>query len=146
MVNVLESRPRSETPESTASSSPDRTGVGDIDALELSLEPSQEMLSVFKLLSDETRLRIIFLLLQNRELNVRSLCERIGQSQPAVSHHLAMLREGSLVSLRREGKHNYYRMLGDRFVNLLDLLLEAVPSQQMRTYLLERLQHECAEA
>ena len=49
----------------------------------------RELAQVFKLLSDETRLRILLYLAQNNELHVTDLCTRLGQSQPAVSHHLA---------------------------------------------------------
>ncbi len=47
-------------------------------------EPAvRELAQVFKLLSDETRLRILFYLAQNGELHVTDLCNRLGQSQPA---------------------------------------------------------------
>lgn len=64
----------------------------------------------FKLLSDETRFRIVLLLGGNAEFNVRTLCQRLDQSQPAVSHHLALLKEAGVVALRRQGKHNFYRL------------------------------------
>ena len=58
---------------------------------EVSEQAIRELAQVFKLLSDETRLRILFYLAlsENRELHVTDLCQRLGQSQPAVSHHLA---------------------------------------------------------
>ncbi|MFO0954482.1 MAG: metalloregulator ArsR/SmtB family transcription factor, partial [Isosphaeraceae bacterium] len=56
---------------------------------EVSEQTVRELAQVFKLLSDETRLRILFYLAQNSELHVTDLCTRLGQSQPAVSHHLA---------------------------------------------------------
>ena len=61
---------------------------------EVSEQAIRELAQVFKLLSDETRLRILFYLAlsENRELHVTDLCQRLGQSQPAVSHHLALLR------------------------------------------------------
>ena len=65
------------------------------------------LVELFKLLADETRLRILFLLQQRNELNVRSLCRLLSQSQPAVSHHLALLRAAGLIKMRRDGKHNF---------------------------------------
>ncbi len=50
---------------------------------------AKELVRWFKLLADETRLKILFLLLEKTELNVRSLCEAMELSQPAVSHHLS---------------------------------------------------------
>ncbi len=66
----------------------------------------RELAQVFKLLSDETRLRILFYLAlsPNGELHVTDLCQRLGQSQPAVSHHLALLRVSGLIESRREGQ------------------------------------------
>jgi ArsR family transcriptional regulator len=75
---------------------------------EVSEQAIRELAQVFKLLSDETRLRILFYLAQNNELHVTDLCQRLGQSQPAVSHHLALLRHGRLIEPRRSGKHNFY--------------------------------------
>ncbi len=56
---------------------------------------------LFKLLSDETRLRILCYLTQCDELHVRALCELLHESQPAVSHHLALLRMAGLIGRRR---------------------------------------------
>lgn len=76
--------------------------------------PTEEALGTyvrfFKLLSDETRFRIVLLLGGGREANVRTLCKRLDQSQPAVSHHLALLKDAGVVSLRRQGKHHFYRL------------------------------------
>jgi ArsR family transcriptional regulator, arsenate/arsenite/antimonite-responsive transcriptional repressor len=65
---------------------------------------------VFKLLADKSRLKILLALAQDGELHVSALCDLLGQSQPAVSHHLTLLRMRNLVGYRRDGKHNYYRV------------------------------------
>ena len=88
---------------------------------------SKELVRLFKLLADETRLRILFFLLENTELHVRALCDLLGQSQPAVSHHLALLRTDGLIECRREGKHNYYRVLPERFRQLRDMMFQTMP-------------------
>ncbi len=85
----------------------------------------RDLAQVFKLLSDETRLRILLYLAQNRELHVTDLCNRLGQSQPAVSHHLALLRVSGLIEARREGKHNFYSVRADHFGELLTTLFSA---------------------
>jgi DNA-binding transcriptional ArsR family regulator len=88
----------------------------------------RELAQVFKLLSDETRLRILLYLAQNNELHVTDLCGRLGQSQPAVSHHLALLRVSGLIESRREGKHNFYSVRSDHFGELLVDLFSATGS------------------
>jgi DNA-binding transcriptional ArsR family regulator len=47
-------------------------------------------------------------MLAEGEKHVGGLCEELNQSQPAVSHHLALLRHGSIIAPRRQGKNNYY--------------------------------------
>lgn len=63
---------------------------------------------LLKQVSDPTRLQVL-MLLSEKERNVSELCTDLGtQSQPAVSHHLALLRHGRLIEPRRDGKHNFY--------------------------------------
>jgi len=92
-------------------------------------EVAKSLVELFKLLSDETRLRILFLLQQRHELNVRTLCQMLRQSQPAVSHHLALLRVAGLIEMRRDGKHNFYRLLPKRFEEFLRMIFEVVPGE-----------------
>jgi len=61
-------------------------------------------------LSDENRVYILSLLADHGELSVTALGERLGQSQPAVSHHLTQLRAAGLIDFRRDGKFNYYHL------------------------------------
>ena len=66
------------------------------------------MADLLKQVSDPTRLQVL-MLLSEKERNVSELCTDLGtQSQPAVSHHLALLRHGRLIEPRRSGKHNFY--------------------------------------
>ena len=68
---------------------------------------------LLKQVSDPTRLHIM-LLLAKGECNVTTICSELGgQSQPAVSHHLALLRHGRLISPRRDGKNNLYSLTAD---------------------------------
>jgi DNA-binding transcriptional ArsR family regulator len=75
--------------------------------------------NLFRLLADQTRLRILTMLSERDEMCVRELWERLGQSQPAVSHHLGLLRAGGVVDTRHEGKHIYYRINPPRFEEVL---------------------------
>jgi ArsR family transcriptional regulator len=102
------------------------------DMPELAEATVRDFVSIFKLLSDETRLRILFYLTQRDELHVRALCSLLGQSQPAVSHHLALLRVAGLIEPRRSGKHNFYHLLPHRFQELLDTLFASIPEQDRR--------------
>ncbi|MHB1380892.1 MAG: ArsR/SmtB family transcription factor [Thermoleophilia bacterium] len=79
---------------------------------------------MFKALSDETRLRIIALLLDG-ELCVCELMAILGLPQSTVSRHLAYLKNSGLVDDRRAGKWMHYRLAaddGDLHADLLALL------------------------
>jgi ArsR family transcriptional regulator len=93
---------------------------------ELPNELEKELVQVFKLLSDETRLRILVYLTREGELHVTALCDRLGQSQPAVSHHLALLRVAGLIKARRDGKHNFYSVRQSRFRRLMEQVLQSI--------------------
>jgi len=83
-------------------------------------ETARDLVQLFKLLADETRLKIMYYLMQKDELNVRTLCRLLTQSQPAVSHHLALLRVAGIIECRRDGKHNFYRLVPKRCQAFLD--------------------------
>jgi DNA-binding transcriptional ArsR family regulator len=69
----------------------------------------QRAANLLKQVSDPTRLRVITLLSEG-EHHVGGLCEEFSMSQPAVSHHLALLRHGGIVDRRRQGKNNFYTL------------------------------------
>ena len=92
----------------------------------------KDLVKVFKLLSDETRMHILLYLTRTPELHVRALCELLGQSQPAVSHHLALLKAAEIIELRREGKHNFYRLVPQRFQQVIDLVFDGTPAEKRR--------------
>lgn len=64
---------------------------------------------IFKLLADETRLRIL-LLLKEHELTVAELSSTLQLAQPRVSTHLAKLKEHRFVLGRKDGVSTYYRL------------------------------------
>ena len=64
---------------------------------------------IFQALADPSR-RAIFESLTHGEVAVKDLTARFDISQPAVSQHLATLREAGLVNRRREGRRVYYRV------------------------------------
>jgi DNA-binding transcriptional ArsR family regulator len=69
----------------------------------------QRAANLLKQVGDPTRLQVITLL-SEREHHVGALCDQFNMSQPAVSHHLALLRHGGIVERRRQGKNNVYTL------------------------------------
>jgi len=84
------------------------------------IERARDWARLFKLLSDETRLRVLMYLREHGELHVRALCELLAQSQPAVSHHLALLRLAGMLECRCAGKHHFYRLQAASLTDWLD--------------------------
>ena len=74
----------------------------------------------FKALSDETRLKILFALLESGKC-VMHISERVGMSQSAVSHQLSLLRRANLVKVSRSGKHQVYTISDEHVRLVLDM-------------------------
>lgn len=68
----------------------------------------------FAALADPTR-REILALLEPGEMNVAQITRAIKLAQSSVSHHLAVLRRGGLVSATRIGKEVFYRLEATRW-------------------------------
>ncbi len=98
-------------------------------------QAADELVQLFKLLADSSRLRILYILTQQDEMHVRALCELLDQSQPAVSHHLGLLRRAGLIALRRAGKHNFYRLQAKQFEQLGEMLLATLAPGKRRVRL-----------
>jgi len=82
------------------------------------------ILKSLRLLSDDTRLRLL-LLLRQEELSVAELQEILGMGQSRISSHLAQLRLGFLVTDRRAGKNIYYAVNHGALAPEVDGILDA---------------------
>lgn len=80
------------------------------------------MSTFFKVMGDPTRLRILVELLEG-SLCVNHICERVGMSQSAVSHQLAILRRADLVRVTRKGKSVVYAISDEHVRLMLDMAL-----------------------
>ena len=78
---------------------------------------------IFKLLGDESRVRIFWLLCHCEEcvINISAI---VNMSSPAVSHHLTQLKAGGLIVSRRDGKEVYYRSSESKEAKLLHHMIE----------------------
>lgn len=94
------------------------------------------MSDVFQLLADPTRRKLVELT-SREEKSVTELVEATGLTQPAVSKQLATLREGGLVTVRRDGRYRLYRAKLDELKAMRDWLLEHGPAWNDRLDALE---------
>ncbi len=131
MATLTTDQPRSDQSRAANHAPPDAESLG-LASLDAGL--ALELVRLFKLVADETRLRILHYLMQAHELNVRTLCGLLDQSQPAVSHHLAMLKVAGLIECRRDGKHNFYRIVPRQCAQYLDRVfgIDGMQSRKLR--------------
>ena len=93
---------------------------------------------IFQVLADPSR-RAIFESLAQGESAVKDLTARFDISQPAVSQHLAALKDAGLVMGRREGRLVYYRVEPDGMKPLIDWIAHYRAFWPERVARLERL-------
>jgi hypothetical protein len=72
-------------------------------------EQFQTLLQFFKVLADESRLKILGIL-ANQECSVEELAALMQLKEPTVSHHLSRLKELNLVTMRPEGNSRIYQL------------------------------------
>lgn len=73
------------------------------------IENIKETVRLFKIFSDNTRLRIIDLLVTG-EYCVQDISDKLDTSQSAISHQLKLLRDLNVVKTRKQGKQVFYTL------------------------------------
>jgi ArsR family transcriptional regulator len=92
--------------------------AGNIEKLREKVVEVAGLSEIFKVLGDETRTKILYLLFNNK-LCVCDIASILEMSLPAVSHHLRLLKAFRLVKYAREGKMVYYSLDDDHIINLI---------------------------
>ena len=108
-----------------------RPALGDRDLMD---PPNATRLEgIFKVLANDTRLRLLHALARTKELTVTDLCESVGMQGSAVSNQLQRLADKQIVASRRDGNRIWYRIADPCVVGLIDLawcLVETPPARQ----------------
>lgn len=89
----------------------------------LDTEKATQVASLFAVLSDPTRLQVLYALLQAPagELCVCDLATGLGRDDTTISHQLRVLRNQHIVTMRKVGRVVYYRLVDDHIRQLLEL-------------------------
>lgn len=82
-----------------------------------------ELSALFKLLGNETRIRLVHALVRAGELRVTELAEVIDMKPQAVSNQLQRLADRSVVATRREGTNIYYKLVDPCVAEIFDRAL-----------------------
>ncbi|WP_409022250.1 ArsR/SmtB family transcription factor [Dellaglioa sp. P0083] len=94
-------------------------------------EALQEFISnldILNALADEKRQRLIILLgsKSRQELTVSELVDRMALSQPAVSHHLKVLKNVGLIDYKQTGLKRFYFLTPEKTLNRLEHLIKMI--------------------
>jgi len=92
-----------------------------------------------KAISDDTRQKIMSECCCC-ELSVNEIVEKMEVSQPTVSHHLAILRDAGLVTIREDGKQTFYTLNQDRVAYCCgQLMIKFAPEEKATQVLLKTI-------
>ena len=86
--------------------------------------PDEEIIDIadfFKMFSDSTRLRILYLLDLKGEVGVGAIAESLNMSQSAISQQLKVLRASRLVRFKKNGRSIIYRLSDEHIHRILQL-------------------------
>ena len=87
------------------------------------MENLSDVAKIFKAFDDEKRLQILKML-SDEEKCACVLLESLNISQPTLSHHMKILTDCNLVSMRKEGKWAYYSINFERFSQFKSIISE----------------------
>ncbi len=89
------------------------------------VEDTEEMAQVFKALSNQTKLEIVFLLAAS-DFPVCILSNLLEKDQSLISHHLSDLKAAGIVKGKVKGKFRIYSLRKDKLVDMLKKMIEIV--------------------
>src|SRR3954452_20551700 len=113
-------RPR-RVPAGAGACSPQRPALKDRPLL--SFVQAVKVTSLFKVLANDTRIRLLHHLVRAGEATVTDLARALGMKPQAVSNQLVRLSDTGMLASRRDGNHVYYRVVNGCVPPLLDLAL-----------------------
>lgn len=82
-----------------------------------------EVSGTFSLISDATRLKILWLLCHCEDC-VANIAAAVEMSSPAVSHHLRLLKQSGLITSRKDGKEVYYTLADNEASTLVHKVVD----------------------
>ncbi len=89
----------------------------------LSFVEAVKVMALFKVLANDTRLRLLHHLVRTGEATVTDMAKTLGMKPQAVSNQLTRLSDTGILASRRDGNNVYYRVVNGCVPPLLDLAL-----------------------
>jgi DNA-binding transcriptional ArsR family regulator len=98
------------------------------------MKEGPDIAAVAALIGDPARANILTALMAGQALTATELAFEAGVTSQTTSAHLAKLRDGGLVALRKQGRHRYFELAGDEVARVLESLMGlAAKSGHLRT-------------
>ena len=98
----------------------------------LAARKAVELAAVFETLANDTRLRVLNVMVQGTETSPTELVKKIGMKPQAISNQLKRLSDRGIVERQREGNQVYYRIVDSRVIDLLERGLWLIQDTKLR--------------
>ena len=98
----------------------------------LAARKAVELAAVFETLANDTRLRVLNVLVRGTESSPTELAKKIGMKPQAISNQLKRLSDRGIVERRREGNQVYYRIVDPCVIDLLERGLWLIQDRKLR--------------
>lgn len=92
-----------------------------VERVQTALPNLTNVVQIFKALADDTRLKIAYSLMLEKEMCVCDVAAVIGSSTATASHHLRYLKEHALAKSKRKGRMVYYSLADDHVRQLVSI-------------------------
>jgi DNA-binding transcriptional ArsR family regulator len=89
----------------------------------LSFVEAVKVMALFKVMANDTRIRLLHHIVRSGEATVTDMAKTLGMKPQAVSNQLLRLSDPGMVTSRREGNNVFYRVMNGCVAPLLDLAL-----------------------
>lgn len=97
-------------------------------------EEAGQLEELFKVLGNDTRIRLLHVLVREKETSVNEIADQLGMSAQAISSHLQKLSLSGIVGSRRDGTFIYYRVLDPCVPILLDRGLCLLEEREVKAF------------
>ena len=99
----------------------------------LSFLDAVKVMALFKVLANDTRIRMLHHLVRRGEASVNDIAKTLGMKPQAVSNQLQRLSDTRMVTSRRSGNNIFYRVMNGCVAPLLDLALCLMEDEQQQS-------------
>ena len=99
------------------------------------MDGTPNIAKIGSLLGDNTRARMLSSLMHGKALTASELAREAGITAQTATTHLAKLKDGGLLTLRKQGRHKYFALASEEVASLLETLMGlSAGNESLRTF------------